>query len=284
MRRTGGKRTAVIGLGLIGGSIALAFRAPGYDRDAKIRRAARKRGIEVADSLAQVAKDAELVFVAVSTAETPRLLREVAIAAPNALLTDTASWKLPVLAARLPRGARYVASHPMAGSATPGLDGARADLFVGQPWLIVPTARSDATSVRMLSRQVRRVGAVPVLVDPERHDALMTWVSHLPLAVASALVRAVVEGAGPGAARFAGPGLLDTTRLAATPLPLALELSLADPESLASAVEKVREELRQLEDGLLRDDAESVRSFFDAAARACRAIARPGRARALRKS
>jgi prephenate dehydrogenase len=214
----------------------------------------------------------------VPTRETPGLLLEAAAAAPGALLTDACSLKRPVAAAaaRLPPSTRFVAGHPMAGSKTPGLDGARADLFRGRPWLVVPTERSDMGALDAVQSLARRMGAEPVVVEPERHDALMTWISHLPHAVSSALARAVSSGAGAGIERFAGPGLLDATRIADTPASLAIELGLADPEALAAAIESVRAELEDLAASLRAGSASRVQDFFENAARTRRALEKPG--------
>ena len=267
-------RVAVAGLGLIGGSAALAFGARGYDRDPAARARARERGIDVAESLADAARGAEVVLLAVPTAETPALLAQAAAAAPGALLTDSASLKRPIAAAvaALPNAARFVGGHPMAGSRVPGLAGARSDLFQDRPWLIVPTDRSDLSAVAAVQELVRSIGARPAVVDPERHDALMTWVSHLPLAVATALARAVSSGAGTGLERVAGPGLLDAIRTADSPPALALELALADPEALAAAIEAVRRELHDLSRSLRGRKVEELRTFFEEAARFRRAF------------
>ncbi len=267
-------RAAVVGLGLIGGSAALALKALGYDRDAGTRSRARECGIDAAESLAQAVSGADVVLLAVPTGETPALLREAAAAAPDALITDAASLKRPIAAAAadLPASARFVAGHPMAGSLIPGLAGARADLFRNRPWLIVPTGRSDFGSIAAVQDLVRGMGARPAVVDAERHDALMTWVSHLPLAVASALARAITSGAGTGLDRVAGPGLLDTTRVADTPAPLALELALSDAEALGAAIDAVRRELDWIAESLRRRDAAKLRAFFEETAKARRAL------------
>jgi prephenate dehydrogenase len=265
---------AVVGLGLIGGSAALALEARGYDRDAGARARARERGIDVAESLAQAVRGSDVVLLAAPTSETPALLREAAAAAPEALITDAASLKLPIAAAAaaLPAAARFVGGHPMAGSRTPGLAGARADLFQNRPWLIVPTERSSVRSIAAIQDLVRAMGARPAVMDAERHDALMTWVSHLPHAVASALSRAVSSGGDTELDRMAGPGLLDTTRVAETPAARALELSLADPEALAAAIEAVRAELGGLSRRLRDRDLESLRAYFEDAAKLRRAF------------
>jgi prephenate dehydrogenase len=265
---------AVIGLGLIGGSAALALRARAYDRNPRVRSRARELGIRVTETAADAVRGAELVLVAVPTSENPAVLREVARLAPSALLTDIASIKRPWLGAEsdLPERVHYVSGHPMAGSVIPGLDGARADLFAGRPWLIVPRRHSKAADVEHLSDVVRRIGAIPIRVDAEHHDELMAWASHLPLVVAAALARAVDEGAGARVGGLAGPGLIDTTRLADTPLPLALELSLADPPFLADAIEKVVAELHIVAEALRAGDSDRVRAFFEEASQARKRI------------
>jgi len=267
-------RAAVVGLGLIGGSAALALGARGYDRDAGARERARERGIDAAESLAEAVRGSDVVLLAAPTGETPALLREAAAAAPEVLITDAASLKLPIAAAAaaLPAAARFVGGHPMAGARTPGLAGARADLFQGRPWLVVPTARSDDRSIAAVQDLVRAIGARPVVLDAERHDAFVTWVSHLPHAVASALARAVSARAGSGLDRMAGPGLLDTTRVADTPAPLALELSLANPAALSAAIDAVRAELDELSRRLRGGRAEELRAYFEDGSKSRRAF------------
>ena len=263
-------RIAVAGLGLIGGSLALALGARGYDRDPEARRRASERGIETADSLESALNGADFVFLAVSTAETPALLAEAAAAQPGALLSDCASLKAPVLraAATLPAGIRFVGGHPMAGSRTRGFAGADAGLFQGRPWALVPTARTDERALAAVGDLVTAIGAVPVVLDADTHDAAMTRVSHLPHAVSAALAAAAVRNASPAVSRLAGPGLLDATRLAEAPIDLLLELALADPQALANAIGDVTAELTSLRAALMAGDASAVRSFFERTAAA----------------
>ena len=272
-------RVAVVGLGLIGGSLALAARALGYDRDAGVRQRARSVGIEALDSLEAAVVDAEIVVTAVSTAQTPALLREISAVAPRVVLTDTASLKRPmVLAAQTLRsGVRFVAGHPMAGSRREGIEAASAELFEGRPWILVPTVRSDDAAIAAVKDLVDAVGARPVLLDAERHDHLMAWISHLPHAVATSLIRAAAAETGPDLAALAGPGLLDTTRIAGRRLELALELALSDPDALARSIEAVRSELSRLAAALRNRDEQALTLFFEEAGAARRAIEPPRR-------
>jgi prephenate dehydrogenase len=259
-------RTAVVGLGLVGGSLALAARARGYDRDPGAREAARRRGIETADTLETAVAGADLIVAAVPTSETAAVLASAAAAVPSALLTDCASLKRPVAAAAasLPPGARFVAGHPMAGAAGRGVEAADPELFRGRPWALVRTARSDDASVAEVEAFVRSLGARPIHLDAEAHDRAMTWASHLPLAAAAAIARSV--GSGPAeAALLAGPGLRDTTRLAGQPLSLSLELALADPGALAVALDAVAAATAELSSLLRRGDEQALRAFLEEA-------------------
>lgn len=260
-------RAAVVGLGLIGGSIALAFEARGWDRGRAAREAARRVGIDARESLAEALEGADVVFAAVPTSETPRLLVEISAAAPGALLTDTASLKRPIVAAarELRAGTRFVAGHPLAGSHRRGVEFASAELFRGRPWALCRTARTDDETLARMSALIRTVHARPVPIDGEAHDRLMTWISHLPLAVASALVGAASSEAGDALSSLPGPGFLDTTRVASQPASLALELALADPGRLADAIDAVDRRLRGLADALRRGDEAAVRAFFEEA-------------------
>ncbi len=267
-------RVSVVGLGLIGGSVALGAGARGYDRDANVRERARRRGIEVADSLAAAVSGADLVVTAVPTAETPALLRGVSTLAPAAVLTDCASLKKPIVAAAktLRAGVRFVAGHPMAGGRGRGVEAADPEILRERPWILVRTERSDADSVSAVEAFVRSLGARPVVLDAERHDRAMTWVSHLPQAVSSALARATNRGGGPDLAAFAGPGLLDTTRPAGQPVALALELALADPEALAGAIEALRAELGDLAAALRETSEKAVADYFERASEIRRSL------------
>ncbi len=269
-------RPAVLGLGLIGGSAALALGARGWDRDPEARRKASDRGLDVAETLEAAVAEADVVLLAVPTARTPALLAEAAQARPRALFSDCASLKRPVVRAAegLPAGTRFVGGHPMAGSRKNGLAGADAGLFRGRPWILVPTSRSSDGDLALLGDLVASVGAVPVVLDADRHDAAMTRVSHLPHAVSAALAAAAVRSGGADLARLAGPGLLDTTRLAQTPTALQLELALAHPHALAEALDDVAQELAALAEALRRSDADAVRAFFERADAACRQITR----------
>lgn len=261
-------RAAVVGLGAIGGSVALAAAARGFDRDGGVRDRARRRGIDTRETLDEAVAGAEFVVTAVPTSETPGLLARIAALAPRALLTDCASLKRPVVAAAasLPPGAHFVAGHPMAGPKGDGVEAADPGIFRGRPWALVRTERTDDAGAAEAEAFVRSLGARPVWLDAERHDRAMTWVSHAPLAVSAALARAASRAGGADLAALAGPGLLGATRLAGQAPALAMELALADSDALASAADAVAADLAELSAALKRADARAVRAFFEEAA------------------
>jgi prephenate dehydrogenase len=223
-------RLALVGTGMIGGSLALALkragvvaRVVGYDARPEAAARARELGIvdEVAPSAAEVARGAEVVVLAVPVGATAAALDAIAPGlSDEALVTDVGSVKAPVLAAataRLARPARFVGAHPLAGTERSGPEAASATLFEGRRCLVVPHAGADAARVEACAALWRAAGARVTVVDAEAHDRAMAWVSHLPHAVAFALAAAVGEvAAEEGLAGLHGGGFVDTTRIAAS--------------------------------------------------------------------
>lgn len=207
-------RVAIAGLGLIGGSLALALR----DRHEIVACDPAGTGaFRPAASLADLLP-ADIVIVATPPAAVVPTLAALAPLAGPAVLLDVGSLKRDVAryAESAPAGARIVGGHPMAGSIGSGLAAARADLFHDRPFLLVPTARSDDAAMALAGDLARSVGAIPTVISAEAHDHAVALLSGLPLLIARALA-----AAGASVAELAGPGFRDMTRLAGTPSPLA---------------------------------------------------------------
>ena len=213
-------RAAVVGTGLIGGSIGLALRArgwhvTGHDSDPARAEQARRAGVlDVVgfDPEAQVtfvATPLDAVTKEVATVFGQRRVR------PDAVVTDVAGVKGPVVASIA--NPHFVGGHPMAGSEQVGLDGADSDLFVGATWVLTPTADTDPESYARLQAVVVSLGAEVVALSPEQHDALVAVVSHVPHLVAATLMNAATAGAEQDGAllRLAAGGFRDMTRVAA---------------------------------------------------------------------
>ena len=228
-------RIALLGLGLIGGSIVRALRERGTaNADARIAAwsprghgpatAARDGMIDEAAASPEVAIDgADLIVLAgpapVCLAQLDQLAGPWRSAiSQDAVITDVASSKVAIVARAAELGLRFVGGHPMAGRETSGYDAARPDLFDGRPWVVVPTA--DEAAVQRVEDLARAVGARPLRLGAEEHDEAVAGISHLPLVVAAALVESVAGPMGATrdgwttAAELSASGWRDMTRLA----------------------------------------------------------------------
>ncbi len=256
-------RLAVIGPGLLGGSIALAARRAGNFRVAVWARrpdaVQELRDKEVADfasdDLRAVAEGADLAVLCVPIGVMPRLAAQLAeFLPPGALVTDVGSVKAPVVEALSPifqGGARFIGSHPMAGSEQAGLSAARADLFDGATCIVTPEVDSAAADVATVSCFWETLGCRVVNLDPAAHDEMVARISHFPHLLAAVLVRSVDEDCA-AAFEFIGPGFRDTTRVAAGPPAMWTEIlqtnRVAVKKSAEAMIEKLHEALRLLDE------------------------------------
>jgi prephenate dehydrogenase len=217
---------AIVGLGLVGGSLARVLTAGGHsvtgiDWPLVVRRALRRRAITKGATRAEAAAAADVVVLAAPPATNLRLLRRLArVARPGLVITDVSSVKGEIVreAARL-RLPGFVGGHPMAGTEKRGFDASSAGLFRGAAWWIVPGR--DARATRLVRALVRAAGARPITTDAATHDRAMAFLSHAPQVVAWALLEAARgDAVARRHLRRAGPGFRDMTRLARSPRPL----------------------------------------------------------------
>jgi prephenate dehydrogenase len=261
-------KIGVAGLGLIGGSLALALRdrheVTGYDTDDRARAAAKADGIRIAARLEELVP-ADAVLVATPLSAIVPTLEQLAGRSEGGVLLDTGSLKRVVAeyAARSPSGARIVGGHPMAGTTSAGFSAADLGLFRGRAFLLVPTARSDDAAMALAGTIVRELGATVTVCSADVHDRAMARLVAGPLATAAALAVAAAQAEPLVAA--AGPGFRDSTRLADTPADLALELLFGNSTDAAGAIGSIVEGLTQLRDALERGDRDYARSFLQAA-------------------
>ena len=209
------RRGAVVGTGLIGGSIALALRKQGWHvtgRDLDPQRAAQALEQGALDAVGDDPA-AELTFVCVPVSSIAEEARR-ALAA-GGVVTDVGGVKAPVVAAV--DHPRFVGGHPMAGSEQEGMDGADPSLFEGATWVLTPIVSTDADAYTLVRSIVTSLGADVVALAPERHDELVATVSHVPHLAAATLMALAADGAteqGP-MLRLAAGGFRDMTRIAA---------------------------------------------------------------------
>jgi prephenate dehydrogenase len=211
----------VVGLGLVGSSIGLGLRARGFEvsgEDLDDARAARALELGAVDRIGP-ADDAGIAFVATpASAVVPvarRLLEEAAARGSYLVVTDVAGVKGPIASELV--NSRFVPGHPMAGSEQEGPDGADADLFVGEIWVLTPTEGTDESGYSVVRDAVAALGADVVVLPPDRHDDLVAVVSHVPHLTSATLMSLAAESAvdRESLMRLAAGGFRDMTRIAA---------------------------------------------------------------------
>ena len=262
---------AVVGLGLIGGSIALGVRERwpesrvfGVDTESVLAHALGAGAIERGfDSLGAL-PDTSLIVLAAPVRQNIELLREIT---RPAIVTDVSGTKREIVSAAraLTPGTTFIGGHPLGGGERGGFAFARPDLFAGRPWIFTPDGGDTADAVARLSRFVTGLGAKACTMAAEEHDRLMAYVSHLPQLAASALMEAVGEAAGNEGLRMAGRGLVDTTRLASSPADVWRDICVTNPGAIADALDCLVARLTQLRADLRRGEA--IEAIFSAAAK-----------------
>ncbi len=220
------RRLAIVGTGLIGGSIGLAARRAaldvvGYDADPAVLDAALERGAvdSAARTLADGVGGADLVVLATPVDLIPDLCRTLADALPTgAVVTDVGSAKERVVTSGSQAfGPRFVGGHPMAGSERHGIAAAVPDLFEDAWWILTPTEDTSSEAYSTVTDLVSTLGARPIALDPHVHDALVARLSHVPQLAASAIVEvAAAAGDRESLQGLAGAGFRDVTRIAAS--------------------------------------------------------------------
>lgn len=269
------EKIAVLGLGLIGGSLALALRAAGlteqvagFDADTAVTRSAMERGAisQACATPEEAARDADLVVLATPVLAMRGLLARIApVLKRGALVTDTASTKARVVAwaeALLPPHIAFVGGHPMAGREVAGIEAADAQLFDGCVYCLTPTIGVDSESMVTLSEIVERLGAHPVTLDAEQHDRYVAGISHLPFVLSTALVQALGESRDwPDMARLAASGYRDISRLAAGSPTMYHDICSTNKEAILGWLDALMAQLGVIR-SLIEHDGEDLLAYF----------------------
>lgn len=275
-------KIAVLGVGLIGGSIGLAARrrleaeVVGCGRSPeRLARAVELGAIDRgAGSLAEACEVADLVFCCGPVAALPEQAREaLAAAGPDAVVTDVGSTKGELVAA-LGADERFIGGHPLAGAETVGVENAREDLFEGARWYLTPTERSSGLLYDRLQRALAALGARPQAIDPQGHDRLMATISHLPHVLADVLAAEAADSLTQNSERLpdVGPSFRDMTRVAGSNPPVWADIFATNREAVADSVDSVGERLREAARLIREGDREALASWHGAAGEARRRL------------
>jgi prephenate dehydrogenase len=247
-------RVALLGVGLIGGSIGLAARerldahVVGWNRSPGPLQTALESGAidEAVTTLAQIG-EADVAIASVSVDALPAAVRDLCDALPGAVVSDVGSTKQALVDA-VDRE-NFIGGHPLAGAETTGVAYARADLFDGATWYLTPSESTTGVLYERLARFVAGIGGVPTAIAPGEHDRLMAAVSHLPHIVANLLVAQAAEALGGDALPATGPSFRDATRVAGANPALWAQIYRANSAALGTQIDDLvrrLEEVRQM--------------------------------------
>jgi prephenate dehydrogenase len=242
------RHISIIGLGLIGGSLGLALQASpldivvtGWDAHAaSLEQALHTGAIEgAASSLAEGVSHSDLIIIATPVLAVRNVLEQIAPhLKPGAIVTDVASTKAQAVTwaqELLPSTTAFVGGHPMAGSEQHGIQNARADLFKGAMYCLTPVETTPRQVVALLKRLIEQIGAKPLQLSPETHDAYVAAVSHLPFVLSTALVRLTSgDPHWPEMRQLAATGYRDVTRLASGDPIMHRDICLTNTEAVRS--------------------------------------------------
>ena len=270
-------RLVVIGVGLIGGSVALSLRAAsgvrhvtGVGRSRKNLDLALRLGIldDATDDYAQALAKADIVLVATPVAQNPAVFERIAPHLNSAtVVTDAGSTKQDVIAtARAALGerfAQFVPGHPIAGTEQSGAAAAFAELFRGRKVVLAPEPETDAAAVAAVTAMWKATGATVATMAAARHDLIFAAVSHLPHLLAFALVEELALR--PDAREyfgFAASGFRDFTRIASSSPEMWRDIAIANRDALLAELRRYRGQLERIEQLLGAADAPGLRSLF----------------------
>ncbi len=252
---------AIVGVGLIGGSFALALRSAGFagritgvSSPAAVSDALNRGIIDAAQPLDAAIPEADLIYLAQPIGRILDTLHHLnPLVRPDALVTDAGSTKRQIVttAASVLTKCQFLGGHPMAGKETRGAESAEADLFRGRPYVLTPVDKEDleTPAAAEFVGLVRKMGAEPVVLEAEEHDRLVAFSSHVPQLASTALAAAISKHS-PASRRVAGPGLLDTTRLALSSYELWRDIIATNSAPIQEALSAYIQELEYLRDHL----------------------------------
>jgi prephenate dehydrogenase len=280
MAEAGSLNVAVLGVGLIGGSIGMAARrragarVRGYDSDAEVLAEALALGAidDTAGDVASAVRDADVVFVATPVGALAKTVRQaLAGAGPGCVISDVGSTKR-VLAGEA-ADERLIGGHPLAGAETSGVQHAREDLFEGAVWYLTPGAHSAGVLYERLHRLLSAIGARPTAIDADTHDRLLAAVSHLPHVLANLLVTQAActlggeqaEVGQHGRVPAVGPSFRDATRVAGANSAIWTDIYMSNRDALIAAIDAFAGSLSDVRTMLQAGDVDAVRAWNERA-------------------
>lgn len=272
---------AVVGLGLIGGSLAKAFKSKGYevigvDSDDMTLKNAINEGCICRESFNinsgdeksfEVLKTADAVFICTPVLSIIPVIKKILpFLKEGSIITDTGSTKRYIVnSARelINKEVEFIGGHPMAGSHNSGYKFSREDLFSGSTYFLTPLPDTSKEAINGLRALIKEIGAVPHIISPEKHDAVIAAISHLPQVAATCLVNSIRVFDGDGEyIRFAGNGFKDTTRIARSSPDIWLDILITNKDEVVRMISIYKDLLEKLKVSLEKSDDREIKNFF----------------------
>lgn len=268
------RQVTVIGLGLLGGSIALGIirsfsrvKVVGYTHRPSTRAKAKRLVVatEIVDNLKLSVSDSDLVILATPISTFEKIFSEISDALPSGcIVTDVGSTKvLPHrwAAEKLPKKVHYIGSHPIAGSEQRGIEFARDDLFDQAMCILTMKKKSNRQAVQILEEFWSKLGCLVTLMTPAEHDRIFANVSHLPHIIAAALMNA----SNSEDLKFAGKGFIDTSRIASGPANIWTDVLLTNTNNTIIGIDKVIAELTKLKKAIKNQNDKQIEKLLEKA-------------------
>jgi prephenate dehydrogenase len=271
-------RVFVIGLGLIGGSLALCIKKEhgdttiiGFDINSEQVRLAKMLGVidEIAENIHDGAKDADLIIIAAPVTETESIIHTLSNLSlkPEVIITDTGSTKKIIVekaSSLTNRGIAFIGGHPMAGSHKSGVSAAKNILFENAFYLLTPDEQVDQQKVTLLKEWLRGTNARFLMITPENHDYLTGIVSHFPHIIAASIVRQTEKLAGTEGLipRLAAGGFRDITRIASSSPEMWKDILLHNRENLINLLNQWQDEMNGVKRLLENGDGQEIFTYF----------------------
>ena len=271
------KKIAILGLGLIGGSLGLAFRAvnsekihvTGYARRPETGELAVSMGVvdSMSSTPAEAVADADFVFLCTPVLQMlPMASAVLPYMKQGSVLTDVGStkrWFAEELRPLLPEGIHYIGGHPMAGKEKSGLSAAMPDLFLNRWYLFTPSVDTPSASLSELRRLIGLTGAMTAIMDEKQHDQITAVISHMPHIAAAALVHLLKKEMNPAeTARFIGGGFRDTTRIASSDADMWADICMTNPENIVAGLNDMAAVLAEVSRMIREGDRMGIHAYF----------------------
>ena len=270
---------AIIGLGLIGGSIGLALTQGKKSRWEIVGHSRRQQTVAKALSMGAIDRaetniedavgQAQLVIVATPVLAVKEILSRVGPCLPSGcIVTDTGSTKVQVMKwakEMLPPTVHFIGGHPMAGRETYGIEAARADLFQRRTYCLTASEKASPKSLDTVTDMTQKLGAIPFLIDPQEHDYLVAGISHLPMLLSAALVSLTTKNPSwSEMSKLASSGYHDLTRLASGNPEISSHICLTNQEDIVDWIDRFSQELQRYRQLVAGGDKRLEKALFDA--------------------